>query len=452
MMEALDSPTVVLGIAVALAITTSLLRAPGHGDAPHGGAALLWQLSTSIYLPTVLLGFCYGLAGLQIPLIVQGWGMDVANAANIKAVAEVAELAANTPASSALTNFGAKGAMFLGSVGFTAGSGMLVTAPNFAVLCLFFFIQSASVKLFNRGRGAVLKSVPKDQRGRTSGLLLVCRFGTAMIAPPALAVMLPLFGGPKLLFVLHVLLGFIVMAALLASEVVEPPASALLRNPLFEAKGARLGVSYRDILSDAKSLKELLLASGVLSCISVLRGSYVLFIPIAGLDLGMPLSVVSLAVTVTNGIAFVCSVPGGAAADVWGRGPVASLSMVLFSIGHAGLTAMCVVGASSRAVTLMAAAVVLGLADALSGPLAFVLKSDAAAHEEQRLLSQGLEADQASARVSKFFALMDILVDAVGIAYPILLSLAAVEASVGLSSACFAVLGLLACPLCLFLA
>merc|ERR1712107_947404 len=98
--------------------------------------------------------------------------------------------------------------------------------------------------------------------------------------------------------------------------------------------------------------------------------------------------------TITYGIAFVFSAPAGAATDYWGRGSVGAWSMVLFTIGHAGLAAMCLFdslypSSIAKVSLLMASAVFLGAADALSGPLGYVLKSDSAAQEEQRLKERG---------------------------------------------------------------
>merc|ERR1712060_1039313 len=93
---------------------------------------------------------------------------------------------------------------------------------------------------------------------------------------------------------------------------------------------------------------------------------------------------------------------------------------------------------------VLASAFFLGVADAVSSPLSYTLKGDAASREENRLESDGFSAEDVKARVAKFFAALDVLLDAVGIAYPLVLGLLATYAtasSLGIAFALFGFLG-----------
>merc|ERR1712113_1061456 len=107
-----------------------------------------------------------------------------------------------------------KGSLLLGSAAYTLASLGLAAVPNFVFLALGYFLQSGAVKIFNRGRGIMMKDVPKEFYGRTNGYLMLIRCVSMSIAPFVLSLSLGVIGNPQRIFLLQTALGVIMMASI----------------------------------------------------------------------------------------------------------------------------------------------------------------------------------------------------------------------------------------------
>ncbi|CAE8662671.1 unnamed protein product, partial [Polarella glacialis] len=403
--------------------------------------------SFSILLPGLCMFTSFGMSLLTLPLVVQSWGLELGSVAYLKSVAEVSELLANFPASAALLRLGPRRAMLLGALLYAAVGLPLATAPNYPSLAVAYLLQGVVVKVYNRGQGALMKDIPKHRRGKVSGLLSTCKFAAMAFAPRLTAALLHPMGGAQHIFFVQVGLG-VAMAALLCVPSRVPGKVALLGASATDKlagceETAKVGrdsaaeLTYAALLQDTSCRRDLANTSGMCAFVSMLRGAANILLTVAGLSLGLPASTVALSLTVTFGVAFAFSFAAGAALDSLGRRPCAALSMGLFLVGFGGLGLIWCLPGASVVPMLMVSAGFLGAADSISSPLGFTLKGDAAARQEGRLQEQSLSKDAVKQQMAKFFAVLDVILDAVGIVYPIVLGLLATRGSTCLASFAF---------------
>eukprot|EP00930_Biecheleria_cincta_P047378 TRINITY_DN32830_c0_g1_i1.p1 TRINITY_DN32830_c0_g1~~TRINITY_DN32830_c0_g1_i1.p1 ORF type:complete len:441 (+),score=51.06 TRINITY_DN32830_c0_g1_i1:61-1383(+) len=406
------------------------------------------ELTTACYIPSALSFFSYGLGLLAFPLICQSWHLPVVTVSYLKTIAELAETAFSFPASTVAIRYGAKGSLLLGSFGFTLSTFGLAAVSNFSSLAACYFVQSGAIKIFNRGRSIIMKDVPNGFYGRVNGYLILLRCIFMSVAPVALSLLLSTIENIQHVFLLQSLLGLMMMVSISVDCKASDPGPHH-KAPKSQEPGGKLAekrdcVYYRDMFTgDCQAV--LLRTVGLCSCISMLIGAYNILLPVASIGCAIPISQISACMTLCYGIAGLFSMLGGNMVDKLGRRTTMAAAMLLLASGHLclGMLSALTVTNHCKVPVLVAAAVLFGLGDSIASPLRGVLKNGNAdcvkkwAREHNR---------NEKAAIAKSFALLDVLLDLVGVSYPIALGLCATYFSSGLTyaSVAFSMLGVLA--------
>lgn len=199
-------------------------------------------------------------------------------------------------------------------------------------------------------------------------------------------------------------------------------------------------VLYRDIVAgDCQAA--LVRTVGLCSCISMLIGAYNILLPVASICSEIPISRISACMTLCYGIAGLFSTLGGNMVDKLGRRTTMTAAMVFLASGHLSLAMLSAVRTCFKVPVLTTAAVLFGLGDSIASPLRGVLKNDNA--DCVKKWAQEHNRNERMA-IAKSFGLLDMLLDMVGVSYPIALGLCATYLSSTFASAAFAILGALA--------
>lgn len=403
------------------------------------------ELTATCYVPSALSFFSYGFGTLAFPLICQNWDIPIATVAYLKSVAEIAETVFSLPASSAAIHYGAKGSLMLGSFGYTLSTVGLATAPGVITLAFSYFLQSGAIKIYNRGRSLIIKDVPKTFYGRTNGYLILLRCIFMSVAPLALSMMLWGIGNVQHVFLVQTILGVLMMVSIFLDR--EPSSheqhetktkKRTKTDPSTEK--AQSEVSYSDTVVGERRVV-LARTVGLCSCISMLIGAYNILLPVATVALGLPISYVALSMTLCYAVAGGFSVLGGKVVDKFGARKTMLAAMLLLSAGHLTLGILSSAHAGAVPCVLGAAAVCLGLGDALASPLRGVLKNTNADCVKKWAQENGKDE---KAAIAKSFGILDIMIDVVGVFYPIGLGLCATYLSAACASIAFAMIGLFA--------
>eukprot|EP01065_Artemidia_motanka_P019267 TRINITY_DN22842_c0_g1_i1.p1 TRINITY_DN22842_c0_g1~~TRINITY_DN22842_c0_g1_i1.p1 ORF type:complete len:496 (+),score=152.32 TRINITY_DN22842_c0_g1_i1:62-1489(+) len=390
------------------------------------------SLVVPVYVPNALYLVSHGAALVVIPLyIISTLGLPYMYVGAYKVVQELAELAANNPASYAVSNWGWKTTAAIGAASFTCSSLLLwvsavVDAERHALLCLFllaFFAQCASVKFFHRSNTLLTSRMRSHYRGRHSSILAGTQYAMASVGP---FVAVHVLGGePDSVFLAMTGVGACAALSTLAGMLGQQTDVGMLK-PRRRAQAAGL-------LAGGSMRSELL--KFALPCFTVvmLRGGFHLLVPILSVQLGLGATAVATVFVASNAVALSLFWVGGQVLDRLGRKWAAIPACIMFTAAFA------ILGTATSHHGMAAAGIAFGLGETVCAGIKHSLKADFVARAYQHGMEQrgadALSEEEATAFSLSFGATLDNLLDFFALFYPMALSTA--SQFVGPSDVCY---------------
>ena len=326
--------------------------------------ALRSPLAVSVYVPTLLLSLAQGLLIAVLPLYAASFGVGYGLVGLATSATAIGTLVTDVPAGAVLGRFGMRAAMIAGSGLVTVSTLALVWSEQFPGLVGLRFLAGIGAAVWALSRHAyIAEAIPVQQRGQA-----LSTFGGIN--------RLGIFGGPALGGVLADAAGIDATFALSAGlSGVALVLSALLLKPL-PAAGAPTRAAHRWRLVWAglrRNARDLSAAAVAQTLGQLVRAGRFLIIPLWGAEqLGLDAAQVGLIVTAGAILDVSMFIPAGMLMDRFGRKVAAVPSFALMALGI-GLIPF-----THDFVTLLLAAMLVGLGNGLGSGLMMTLGADLA--------------------------------------------------------------------------
>ena len=342
-------------------------------DAP---GPLLRRLAPMIYGPTLLYALGEGAVLPVLPMLAARLGADVAMTALVVSALVVGQVCGNLPAGWLVARIGERLTMTAAAAVTLLALAGLVWAPSLAVFSFSVFVVGVCAAAFGLARHAFMTTrVPLAYRARALSLL----------------------GGT---FRLGMFIGPFVAAALLAMTSVETTAvwlfalcllatmALVLFGPDPEtvvASGERSAGDTRPATSQPPTgvIRTMVRHRGILlrlglsaSCLSGVRATRQLILPLWGVSIGLDAPTIALVMGISGAIDFALFYASGQVMDRFGRLWAALPALVLMGAGFVALSLTHDLGNAAGWFALLAA--VLGLGNGLSSGILLTLGADLA--------------------------------------------------------------------------
>ncbi len=283
----------------------------------------LSSLVFSVYLPTILFSIGQGAVIPVIPLFALELGAPVAAAVFIVSLKGIGQLIGDLPAGIAVSRWGDKGAMVMGTalIGVTAIGASLSPTP--VVLGFLVLIMGVGWAFWQIARLAyVSEAAPLEHRGRalsmTGGMNRIGNF-----IGPAIGGFLGEYAGLEAAFMLQAAMGL--------------AAAAMMFIVVRESVGSEsvsvhgLGGRVRETVVDNREI--FVRAGPPVIALGVLRQARQVFLPLWGEQIGLGAGQIGLITSASFFIDATIFYPVGIIMDTWGRKWVAVPCLVLMAIG-----------------------------------------------------------------------------------------------------------------------
>lgn len=311
----------------------------------------------------MLLAFSAGLLVAVLPLYAAGFGVGYGLVGLATSAAAIGTLVTDVPAGAVLGRIGLRPAMIAGSGMVSVSTLALVWSDHFPILIALRFLAGIGTALWAISRHAyIAEAIPVAQRGQALSMFGgINRFG--IFAGPAIGGILTDLAGIQATFALSALLAAaaLVMSSALLKEIAAPAARHGARSRWrLVAQGLRTHAAEMSAAAVAQTLGQLI------------RAGRFLIIPLWGANIGLDAAQIGTIVTVGAVIDVSMFVPAGVLMDRFGRKVAAVPSFSLMAIGVA------LIPFTHDFVTLMAAAMLIGLGNGLGAGLMMTLGADLA--------------------------------------------------------------------------
>lgn len=370
----------------------------------------LSSLILSVYLPTLLFSIGEGAVLPIIPLFARERGATVAAAALVVAMRPLGTLLFDVPSGFVVSRFGDKGAMVAGTALVAAvavGASLSRSVLVFAALIL---VMGGAWAFWQVGRLTYVSEItPIEQRGRALSLAGgVSRAGTFI--GPILGGLLGKYYGLESAFYAQAVMVF-AASALVFIVVRETSAS--------EGLGGR-GVGGR-LVATVVEHREVFLSAGLaVIALQIVRQGRDVFLPLWGDSIGLDVAHIGLVFGASSLLDVGLFYPVGYVMDRWGRKWAGVPSLLTLSLG------LLILPATNEFSGFALVAMLLGIGNGLAPGIVMTLGADLAPR----------------ARRGEFLGLWRFISDAGSAGGPLVVSLIAGVASLGLAAVVTAILGL----------
>jgi len=364
------------------------------------------SLTGAVYVPSLLFAIGQGAAIPMLPLLALDLGLSVPLAGAIVAARAFGTLLFDVPAGVLVARLGEKPTMLIGT-GLLVGAAIGVGAgPSTWMLAVLVVVMGAASSIWHLARLTYAAEVtPPAHRGRVMSML----GGLGRIG----SVLGPLAGGAAVEF-----LGLAAAFYLQAAFAVVAFLTLAVRTEALDHAVAVPPRLTRHLLRHVAGEKRLMSTVAVVSVvIQVLRSAREAYIPLWGDAIALSAGQIALVFAVMSAAEVVTFYPAGVLSDRLGRKWSAIPCMALLSVGIA------LVPLTQSLVTLVGAAIVIGIGNGLGAGIQMTLGSDLA---------------PADAR-APFLGMWRLGADAGGVAGPSIIAGAA--SAVGLAFAAFLLTG-----------
>jgi len=359
-----------------------------------------------IYAPAIFLGIAGQAILILLPLYVIEIGGSLAAAATAVGFRGLGMMAFDIPAGVLAARVGDKVVMMLAIA--LVGSAQLgyTLTDNITLIYLIAFLNGAGGSSFLLGRMSYVTAVCKPAiRGRVIAMMAGSMRVTALVGP---------LGGALLAETMGYTATFTIAALLSSVAFFAVALFAQYEKPMLREVKVRtvinLCVEYRRVFSTA----------GVAAITFMLmRSARTVLLPLIGTSVGLDVASIGLIVSISAGVDVALFYPAGLIMDKYGRRATAVPSSALLAISMASM--IFVVGFKS----LVAAAVLVGIANGLSTGIVMTLGTDLAPRE----------------RRSEFLGLWRLLTDVGTAAGPMVIGLVVAVAPIAFASLSIAALG-----------
>lgn len=408
--------------------------------------SFLLRFAPMIYGPTVLFALGEGAVIPLIPLMAVQLGADIAASAFVASALVVGQLCGNLPASYIVARLGERITMAGAGTVALAGVAGLIWAPNVGLLATSVFLIGMCAATFGLARHAFMTMrIPVPFRARALSLLGGSFRLGAFTGPFIGAAMLTAFGT-------HHAASIVFAVALVATVLLvllgpDPEKAVVSENPevrreeVHEAAGTvradtgepvtgaiTLGVPRREgVFRTMRRYWGVLSRLGVAAAgLSAVRSARQVVLPLWGVSIGLDATTISLVVGVAGAIEFALFYASGQVMDKFGRLWAVLPSLVLMGIGFLALSLTH--DGDQAAMWFAMLAAVIGVGNGLSSGILLTLGADVApAHDP-----------------APFLGSWRTLTDAGAATAPVVFSLIAGVATLGVATASMGVIGLVA--------
>jgi MFS family permease len=320
-------------------------------------------MAVSVYLPTLLLAFSAGLLVAILPLYAASFGVGYALVGFATSAAAIGTLVTDVPAGALLGRVGLRPAMIAGAGLVTASTLALVWSDQFPGLIVLRFLAGIGTSLWALSRHAyIAQAIPVAQRGKALSMFGgINRFG--IFAGPAIGGFLTDMTG------IHITFGFSALLSGLALVMSVHFLRGVEPTKLTAGARARWQLVGRGMRSHAAEMSAAAIAQ---TLGQMIRAGRLLIIPLWGAHLRLDAAQIGTIVTVGAVIDVSLFMPAGWLMDRFGRKVAAVPSFSLMAIGI-GLIPF-----THDFLTLMLAAMLIGLGNGLGAGLMMTLGADLA--------------------------------------------------------------------------
>jgi MFS family permease len=324
----------------------------------------LRDIAVPAFLPAALQATGVGALAPAVALSARGLGAGLGTAGLLVALLGVGQVAGDIPAGILAARLGERRAMLASMAGAVAAAGLCLLASlrwhSLPLLAAGVLVIGLTNAVFGLARQSFLTDmVPAALRARAmstlGGMFRVGSFAGPLAATP-LVIRLGAPGG----FAVH-LLACLLTAAVLA-VVADPRTGTTAAEPV---PGGTRGVARQHGV-----VLGTLGVSGVL--IGAVRASRQVVVPLWAEHLGLDAAAVNLIFAISGGLDLLAFYPSGRLMDHRGRAAVAVPSMAVLGLAHLLLPL------TSRAVTLTAVALLMGLGNGMGSGVVMTLAADVA--------------------------------------------------------------------------
>jgi MFS family permease len=341
-------------------------RRSNYGRRPLTDSAVPFYrspLAVSVYLPTLLLAFSAGLLVAILPLYAASFGVGYALVGFATSAAAIGTLVTDVPAGALLGRVGLRPSMIAGSGMVAVCTLALIWSDQFPGLVALRFLAGIGTALWALSRHAyIAQAVPISQRGQALSMFGgINRLG--IFAGPAVGGFLTDFAGIDITFAVSGLLAAtaLVMSLFFLRDIEPSRGDAGAR-----ARWQKVGHGMRTHAGEMSA------AAIAQTLGQMIRAGRLLIIPLWGAYLGLDAAQIGTVVTVGAVIDVSLFVPAGWLMDRFGRKVAAVPSFSLMAIGI-GLIPF-----TYDFLTLMLAAMLIGLGNGLGAGLMMTLGADLA--------------------------------------------------------------------------
>ncbi len=320
-------------------------------------------LLLSVYVPTALLSLAEGILLPTLPLFALEFDVSFAMASFVIAAAGIGTLIADVPAGMLLGRLGLKPTMLLGAAMVVVGTFMIAFAPNIETLIAFRFISGIGTALWGLSRHAfITESIDPRQRGRAISVFGgINRIG--MFGGPAVGGIIGSTIGLEASFIVASGLGVL---GLIASYIYVKDTRVVVHT----SRGVRWGLVRSLIRTNWRDLGA---ASVAVIFAQLIRSGRQTIIPFYGASvLGLGAAEVGLIQTASSSIDMMLFIPAGYLMDNFGRKVAAVPSFAIMGVG------MVLIPFTTSYLTLMGAAMLIGLGNGLGSGTMMTLGADLA--------------------------------------------------------------------------
>jgi MFS family permease len=359
-----------------------------------------------IYLPAIFLGIAGQAVLILLPLYVIEIGGGLAAAATAVGFRGLGMMAFDIPAGVLAARVGDKVVMLLAVALVGCAQFGYTLTDNITLIYLIAFLNGAGGSSFLLGRMSYVTAVCKPAtRGRVIAMMAGSMRVTALVGPLAGALLVETMGY-TFAFTIAALLSAIAFVAVALFAHHEKP---MLREVKVRTV-INLCVEYRRVFSTA----------GVAAITFMLmRSARTVLLPLIGTSVGLDVATIGLVVSISATVDIALFYPAGLIMDKYGRRATAVPSSALLAVSMASMAL--VVGFKS----LVAAAVLVGIANGLSTGIVMTLGTDLAPSD----------------RRSEFLGLWRLLTDVGTAAGPMVIGMVVAVAPIGFASLSIAALG-----------
>ena len=372
----------------------------------------LRDLGLSVYLPTFLFAVGQGAVIPFTPLLATHMGASIAVAGLIVALRGLGMMVFDIPAGILVGKVGERYAMVIGTAILAVvavGAALTRSVPVFAVLMVLMGFSWAIWQLARLTY--VTEQAPPEQRGRALSLVGgTNRVGNA-IGPLLGGLMGELFGLSSSFFLQA---GLVMIASALMFVLIKES-----DDKLEVAGHGAIGERFLGIIMDHR--RTFATAGLATVCLSVLRASRQVIIPLWGEQIGLGATAVGGVFSASNSIDMLLFYPTGSVMDRWGRKWVGIPCMVILGIG------LMLIPLATTLQIFVAVAMLTGLGNGMGSGIVMTLGADFSP----------------STNRAEFLGVWRLISDAGQLAGPLLLSAVTGFATLGLASVATGSVGLL---------